>query len=268
MMFFILQKENKIDIDLEPFIIRRILEQNRIMDEYTYYRKEDLSPDVKYPEYMKTGIPVGTIEFVENWLKALHGISHINPIEVPLSLRKEEFLKREYSIVKKDKIPKTGRIFLKDVSRLKRFSGEINCERFFVDGIWKPKNGEYDTTLHLNPDHLYQVSEIVNILSEYRVYIMDNEIEAISNYNGDPCIFPDMKLIWKMINIYSMQKDCPKAYTMDIAINERGTFLLEIHPWISIGLYNSLWSRKLLYAYRYGIDYVLNFNAEPIPNRE
>ena len=34
---------------------------------------------------------------------------------------------------------------------------------------------------------------------------MDNEIEAIANYNGDPCIFPDITLIRKMINIYSIQ---------------------------------------------------------------
>lgn len=265
-MFFILQKEGK--LDLETFIVQSILEQNRIMDEYIYYKKEDFSPDVEYPGYMKTAIPVGTIEFVESWLKALYGISHINPIEIPVSLRKEEFLKRDYSIVDKDGIPKKGHIFLKDVSRLKKFSGEIECERFFANDIWSHRKEAYDAALHLDPRHLYQVSEVVSILSEYRIYVMDNEIEAIANYNGDPCIFPDIKIIRKMINIYSMQEDCPKAYTMDIAMNERGTFLLEIHPWISIGLYNSLWSRKLLYAYRYGIDYVLKFNTEPIPHRK
>lgn len=261
-MFFILQKEKK--LDLEPFIVQGILEQNRIMDEYIHYKKEDFSPDVEYPRYIKTAIPVGTIDFVESWLKTLHGIHHINPIEVPLSLRKEEFLKRNYSIVDKEKIPKTGHIFLKDVSRLKKFSGEIECERFFASNIWSHQEEAHDAALHLDPNHLYQVSEVVSILSEYRIYVMDNEIEAIANYNGDPCIFLDITLIRKMINIYSMQKDCPRAYTMDIAINERGTFLLEIHPWLSIGLYSSLWSRKLLYAYRYGIDYVLNFNTEPV----
>lgn len=65
-----------------------------------------------------------------------------------------------------------------------------------------------------------------------------------------------------MVNIYSMQYDCPKAYTMDLAVNEKGTLLLEIHPWIAVGLYNSLWNRNLLYAYRDGIQYVLDFNTQ------
>lgn len=152
--------------------------------------------------------------------------------------------------------------FFKDASRLKVFSGEINCETFFTDDLWKPKHNDFDTTLHLDQEHLFQVSEIVNIGSEYRVYVQDNIIQAIANYNGDPCLLPDVKLLQKMINIYSMQYDCPKAYTMDIAVNEKGTFLLEIHPWIAVGLYNSLWSRNLLYAYRDGIQYVLDFNTK------
>lgn len=261
-MFFILQKESKIEMDMEVFFVREQIKNSHDIDHYTYYKKEEFSRTVEYPKYIKTGIPVGTIDFVESWLLVLHGIDHINPIEVPPALRKDEFLKRDYSIVTKEKIPKTGRFFFKDVSRLKKFSGVVDCDRFFIDGIWEKRKNDFDNAMHLDPTHLYQVSEAVDILSEYRVYIIDDEVEAIANYNGDPCVFPDVKLIRKMANIYSIQKDCPRAYTMDIAVNERGTFLLEIHPWVSIGLYNSLWSRKLLYAYRDGIQYILDYNTE------
>lgn len=264
-MFFLLQKEDKYNnLDLETFIVKDILEHNKFMDEYIFYSKDDFVIDepCEYPEYIKQAIPVGTIDFVEAWLYRFHKIDCINPIEIPPCLRKEEFLKREYRIVRKENLPTAGRIFFKDASRLKVFSGEINCETFFTDDLWKPKQNDFDTTLHLDPEHLFQVSEIVNIGSEYRIYIQDNIIQAIANYNGNPCLLPDVKLLQKMINIYSMRYDCPKAYTMDIAVNEKETFLLEIHPWIAVGLYNSLWSRNLLYAYRDGIQYVLDFNTK------
>ena len=145
---------------------------------------------------------------------------------------------------------------------LKYFSGIVNGERFFRKDIWNSFPKENDPAFYLNPNHLYQVSEVVDIWSEYRVYVQDNKVEAIANYNGDPTIMPDINIIKKMVLLYSMQNDCPMAYTLDVAINEKGTFLLEVHPWISVGLYNSLWSYKLLYAYRDGIDYVLKFNTK------
>lgn len=270
-MNFILQKEDKKDFDLEVFIVKEILEHNRFTDEYTFYKKDDLvGKENEYPVYMKNAIPVGTIDFVEAWLSTFYGIEKINPIEVPSCLRKEEFLKREYFIVEKKDIPIKGKIFLKDVSRLKKFSRVIDCEHFFTDCIWSKPNLQdsagivYESEIRLDETHLFQVSEVVPILSEYRIYVQEHKIEAVANYNGDPCIFPDIKLLHKMINIYSMASDCPGAYTMDVAINELGTFLIEVHPWISVGLYNSLWSRGLLYAYRDGIEYILRHNTKPI----
>lgn len=265
-MYFLLQQEEKHqNLDLETFIVKDILDRNKVMDEYRFYAKNDLISKNGSCEEQKpiiSAIPVGTIDFVETWLKQFHKIDCINPIEVPTCLRKEEFLKRKYSIVKKESLPTKGQIFFKDVSRLKVFSGVISCETFFTDNIWECKKSTLNTSLHLNSSHLFQVSEVINILSEYRVYVQDNNIEAIANYNGDPCLLPDVKLLQKMVNIYSMQQDCPKAYTMDVAINEKGTLLLEIHPWIAVGLYNSLWNRNLLYAYRDGIQYVLDFNTK------
>lgn len=261
-MFFILQKEYKEDYDLDIYIVKQILDKNRYTDEYTIADINEFESDVEYPKYMKEAIPVGSIKFVEKWLKRFHNIKCINPIEIPINLRKAEFLKRNYQILSKEKIPLSETFFFKDASALKYFSGIVNGERFFRKDIWNSFPKENDPTFYLNPNHLYQVSEVVDIWSEYRIYVQDNKVEAIANYNGDPTIMPDINIIKKMVLLYSMQNDCPMAYTLDVAINEKGTFLLEVHPWISVGLYNSLWSRKLLYAYRYGIDYVLKFNTK------
>ena len=261
-MVFNLQKEN--DMDIDTYIVLDIIKSQKMLHEYYFWNlNEFANADTDYMKFVETGIPIGSIGFVEKWLKRFHNIDGINPIEVPECLRKEEFLKRRYQILPADEVPRKGEFFLKDVSRLKTFGQVINANFTPIDDLFKKPSGKHDHALHLDQTHLYQVSDVVQIQSEYRVYVQDNNIEAIANYDGDPCIFPDAKLLNKMINIYSMQDDCPKAYTMDVAVNWSGTFLLEVHPWISVGLYNSLWNGRLLYAYRDGINYVLNYNTEP-----
>ena len=260
-MFFILQKEPIGEYDLETYIVKQILDKNKFLHKYISLSIENIS----YIDSLKNAIPIGSIEFVEKYLKIFYNIDHINPIEIPLCLRKREFLKRKYLITNKENIPEKGRIFLKDVSKLKYFSEVIDCETFFMKDIWSENNNKLQFTL--NPNHYFEVSEVVNILSEYRIYVQNDKIICIAHYNGDQYILPDIKIIDKMIKIYSLDKDKPKSYTMDIAVNENGTFVLEIHPFISVGLYNSLWSSNLLYAYRDGIDYVLNYNTKIKPDK-
>ena len=199
-------------------------------------------------------LPVGTIPFVETWLKKCHGIDKINPIEIPKSLRTEEFLKREYSIVPYCRIPH-GIYFVKDVTALKEFAFEGDTEELFTGKI----AGTVDQS------HMFQASELVDILSEYRVYVIDVQIENVCNYNGSPLVFPDMDLVSKANSIYMTQPDYPGSLTIDVMVTERGTSLIEIHPFISVGLYSTLWSDRLLNAYADGIKYVLEHNTVLVP---
>lgn len=277
-MFFILQKEKNI-LDFEIVFVEDKLRQNKYTHEYTFYSKDDFYDketkellNIKnYPNYIANGIPIGTIDFVGAWLSIFKNVKNMNPIEIPPILRKDEFLKRDYAIVTSDKLPKSGKYFIKDVSKLKSFSSlSYDDIRYLpLDEMLKSpmeikdlRENKLNTALYLDNTHLYQVSEKVNILSEYRVYIIDGEIQAISNYNGNPCILPDISLIQKANLLYSTQPNYPKSYTMDIMVNERGTSIIEIHPFTSIGLYNSLWGNNLLYAYRDGIDYYVNHNTK------
>lgn len=213
-------------------------------------KKED-----EFPTTYKDAIPIGTIEFVTSWLRIFHGIEKENPIEIPPVLRTYEFLKRDYSIREFKDIPTKGRYFLKDASQLKGFSFSGDLEDFF-----KEKEMELDKT------HLYQVSEIMDIHAEFRVYIIDGEIVSIENYNGYPLVFPDINLIKKANLIYSIQKDYPRSYSMDVMITDRGTSIIEIHNFTSLGLYSTIWGTNLLYAYRDGIDYLVNHNTLPSPS--
>lgn len=260
-MYFLLQKENN-EYTVDVKILKDILDNNRYLQSYDSLSLEELKTKDKHSfmkNFLKEAIPIGTIEFVNTWLNIYTQVTKQNPIEIPNCLRKEEFLKRKYSIITYDKIPNKGRYFLKDVSELKAFSYVGNLENLM------DTSREIDSSFELNANHLYQLSEEVDILSEYRVYIIRGEIQTIAHYNGDPCIFPDINLIQKANSIYSLRKDYPNSYTMDIMVTDRGTSIIELHTFLSTGLYTTLFGNNLVYAYRDGLDYIKNCNTEIKP---
>ena len=212
-----------------------------------------------FPKDFYNVIPLGTIDFVTAILNIFYGIEKMNPIEIPMCLRNEHFLKRKYSIVYGKDLPKTGNYFVKNVSTLKTFSysGRIDWICNEPDFLTNKKPFE--------DDELYQVSELVPIQSEYRVYIIDGKIYAIAYYNGDACVFPDVQLIQQANLMYSMQKDYPKSYTMDIMINNRGTSIIEIHPLFSCGIYQTVLGADFLSGYRDSLEYLKKYNTKLEP---
>lgn len=205
-------------------------------------------------------IPVGNIDFVSEYVKRYYGIEQQNPIEIPKILRNYKFLKRDYSVVSYDEIPSKGKWFIKDASQLKVFS--YNGDISLLEGCWNDTR-EYSTALKLDKEHLYQVSEIVNILAEFRVYIIGEKIESIAQYDGKPGIFPDMQLIEEAHDLYVKSGDAPRSYTMDIMVTPRGTSIIEIHNFTSVGLYTTLFGDGLVYAYRDALDYIIDKNIKP-----
>ena len=266
-MFFILQKENKqLDLDIDILTLKQQLGKQH---EYTFYNLNDFQEECKYPNYIKEGIPVGSIEFVEKYLKIVHNIDSMNPIEIPSILRDKKYLCRDYSIVKAEDIPRIGNYFIKDVSKLKEFSYNGKMEYLFYDEIFDEKKPG-DLRVRLNKDHLYQVSSCLDILAEYRVFVSDDKIKGIQFYDGNPLIMPTPTELDKLKEIvlkYILDKDRPKSYSLDIAIiksnNEfkRDLAILEIHPFACLGLYGITGS-FLPYAYRDGLDYYININKK------
>lgn len=277
-MHFLLEDNKNDKFNYELMLVEEKIRQNKYIHDFEkidisifYEYEEDSFGEIiktnklknsnDFPEIYKKSIPIGSINFVSTWLKVFYNIDKENPIEIPPILRTDEFLKRKYSIVTADKLPRTGRYFIKDVSKLKEFTYSGDLEYFLFDEMFEPAKSPYDYSLRINPDHLFQVSEIVNILSEYRVYIIDGKIENIANYNGDVTLFPDVELIKKANDLYSTQPDYPKSYSMDLMITPKGTAITEIHNYTSLGHYSTLFGDNLLYAYRDGIDYLLKHNT-------
>ena len=257
MSHFLLQKDSN-TLDIEYVIIENLLKKNKYLHTYDIIDKLELDKIAGI-----NMIPLGDIGFVTDYLRLIYDIDRENPIEIPEYLRTEEFLKRNYRIVDWTAIPRKGSFFLKDVSELKSFGNVMNATYTDIDNLFNyVPQGKYDSTLVLDKDHLYQVSSLFNIQSEYRVYVIGGVIEAISNYNGDCTILPDIDIIKKAVNLINYNEKWLKSYTLDIMVGKEGTAIIEVHNFTSVGLYNNLWGDNLLYAYRDGLDYLINDNKE------
>ena len=249
-MQFLLQKEREKDkeyIDLDVRILKENIEHNHGIHSYQLISLQDLKERNTDDGY----IPVGSIQFVQTWLNKYYSVTNMEPIEIPCCLQKELFLHRSYDFVEGKKLPKHGKYFVKRVDRLKEltFSGDISQIRQFsqID-----KNG------------VYLISNIVEFISEWRIFIYNWKIVQCINYDGDPMIFPDKNLINEAL--ITLMRDAkhqyPEAFTIDVGVllNNR-TALIEIHPWCSVGLYGYLFGQELPYCYADGIQWYINYNT-------
>ena len=251
-----LVQSDKDALEFEERLVRNLLRDTKHVHESSNAYFSELDGIAE-----KGLVPVGTIQFVTKYLQNIYGFEKENPIEIPEYLRTEEFLKRNYSIVAAEDIPRIGTFFLKDVSELKKFGQVITAEYFITDEMFDDAPREkFDLPPAFSKDHLYQVSDVFNIKSEYRVYVIDGDIECVAHYNGDPTLFPDINLIKKAVSLITLNEKWLKSYTIDVMVGPKGTALIEIHNFASVGLYSTIWGTNLLYAYVDGIDYLLNDN--------
>ena len=232
------------ELDIEAIFLREKLDRYKFIHSYDSTRIAKICKD--------DTCPVGTIPFVERCLQL-----HENPIEIPVYLRTDEFLKRDYRFMKWNEVPRTGRFFLKDASNLKKFGKIVNADYEISDELWnyKPKN-RFDSTLVLSKQSDYIVSSLFPVKSEYRVYVFGGSIEQIICYDGDCTLFPDMNLIKKTVTLINTNEKWLKSYTIDVMVNNRETALIEIHNFTSCGLYGTLWNDYLIQAYIDGINYL------------
>lgn len=162
-------------------------------------------------------VPIGTVEFVLEYLKKYYYIDNIKPLNIPQKLMKPEYLKRWVHFSNNDKpIFNAGDkpIFVKDNTKIKGFTNFIEPTRGYPSGE-------------------YLVSEYIDIDSEWRAFVFNNELVGLQNYSGDFTMFPDVTLVEQMIKDFNY----PHPYTLDIGINNKGTFIIECHDFFSCGLY-------------------------------
>ena len=173
-------------------------------------------------------IPVGSVEFVSEYVKKYYPdfVSSLEPINIPLSLSR-------YAHQLVYDFPKDINPNVIDKSFF------IPGKEYFrksLDTIKDPTNGLFK---YNSVDDIlgYQISNRIDIYSEWRVFVFHNEVQHIANYSGDCLMFPEKEFIKNVIDEY--KDESPAAYTLDIGMNalERHPFIIEIHRFFSCGLY-------------------------------
>lgn len=221
--FLIQTVDGRIVHDFSFTLIEAIRYHNWYYNEnvYNYVLSETTDrPKLNSTQYypLEDIIPIGTVEFVLEYLKKYYIIDNVKPINIPQELMKPEYLKRWVKIHKSEtNVINTGDIpiFVKDNTKIKGWAN-----------IVKPNRGY--------PPGEYLISEVVNIDSEWRAFVYNGQLVGLQNYAGDFTWFPDVCTIKNMIRDF---KTNPKAYTLDVGINEKGTFIIECHTFFSCGLY-------------------------------
>lgn len=188
-------------------------------------------------------VPIGSLKFVAEYLKVHHNITSLKFTGIPEELRNDRYLKRELYIKSRDDIHITDQVFVKSATGYKKFTGIVCVGRRLA----------YPDVKDI-PDDLYYVSPVVEIRSEWRAFVFARRLVGLQNYAGDFTVFPDVELVKEMVDSY---KDCPGAYTLDVGINRDGTFLIEVHPFVSCGLYGFADYNLLPSMFVAGFNYLL-----------
>lgn len=225
---FLIQKENDYLLDFCNQTVEAINYLNWYNGQKTYdYKIISMNTIFQDIDFIFKGyIPVGSIEFVLTYYKRYYNIDDIKPICIPDELNKEKYLLRKVgkgSDIADFDLNKP--LFIKNISAFKKET--------IID--YMRKSFENDRFL---------ISECIDIKSEWRGFVLNGDLLDIRCYSGDFTIFPNVDIIYDMIKDYT---EAPKAYTIDVAVTERGTVLIEIHQFFSCGLYGFNDNKRLIH---------------------
>jgi len=174
-------------------------------------------------------IVVGTIRSVKSALNQLR-IQLPENIDIPLSL--SSYCKRKYWKTTLGEIRnlKNIPVFIKPLNIQKAFTGHIVSN--FKDLL---KTAKFDDDFELF------AQEPINIESEWRFYIKNNEIIGGSCYNGDIFLYPNQFVVKDMVNGYV---NPPITYGLDVGVRVKEnsiysieTFLIEVNNGFALGNY-------------------------------
>ena len=168
-------------------------------------------------------VPVGSVAFIEAFVKQFYPRAEkaLRPLNVPEVL-----------------FPFAGRKILNVTSAIQvslNFPEAKKLYRKSCAKIKAPSNGFVQPGTDVAALVGYQVSEVIDIVSEWRVFVFRGEILYVALYSGDPLVFPDPETICDMVRAFT--PDAPVAYTLDVGVNWNQTFVIECHRFFSCGLY-------------------------------
>jgi len=217
-MKFLIQKiEGEIKHDFSFTLLESIRYQNWLHNDKNYIKFKIIEylGDYCFKKYMQDYIPIGSVEFVSAFTQYFYEKTP-KPINVP----EELFHSTHRNIMngtEQDIKTLKGKWFIKSNDKIKEFSEIIDVDENTII----PKGN-------------YQMSQYLDIQSEWRAFIYKGKLVGLQNYSGDFTKFPNVAVIKGMIVKY---KNAPIAYTLDVGVTDFSTFVIECHLMMSVGLY-------------------------------
>lgn len=180
--------------------------------------------DIEEVPVSRSNLVVACIEDTTKYFVNL-GIQVPKPLNIPSSLM--GYCNREIHVLpmKEFRENKLFPIFVKPYGKLKEFPAGVITKKSSIDMFF---NDIPDDTMVLT-------SQVVDMVSEYRVFVKDDNVVGIKNYIGNFLVFPHVPTILNMVIDYV---DSPSAYTLDVAVDYKGnTILVECNDGWSVGSY-------------------------------
>ena len=219
--FLIQTKDGWPIFDFQWELLDQLRNDTRLQQDFGYIRY-DWSGHEEIPTN-SDWIPVGSVEFVHKYLLTAYVIVP-SPLYIPQELMPHTGRDLIFNCTPKDvlvEVARYGELFVKDARHVKGFTGILD-------------RGRYQPPLPEGVD-LFHVSEVIDIVSEWRVFVHKGKVLDCRNYSGDPLIFPNK---WEVESMVEDFKSAPIAYTLDVAVTSGGdTVVIETHRFYSCGTY-------------------------------
>lgn len=183
-------------------------------------------------------LPVGSVEFVRRAI-ALAGIAEPGNISYPEPLR--PYLRRAVRRCAAGRV--TGRQFVKPTTT-KAFTGFVFDD---PDLLSDHDREQYSAFLSLPPETQVWTSEPVTWLSEFRYYVIGNEVRGDGRYDDGPDDMPtpDIFLVGEMAAVMAQAPDAPAAFSIDVGVLDTGeTALVECNDAWALGYYKGTLSHR------------------------
>lgn len=188
---------------------------------------DDMEKTLDSKNPTKEDIIIGSVEATTRFFNLI-GVKTPGYIGYPDSLKK--YLGRDVKKIRFADIGKDYPFFIKPADDVKMFTGDVISSDSNVEMLIKWSGNTPPTS-----DTMVYKSEIVDFISEYRVFVSNKKVYGMHFYIGDTLKFVDVSIINDIINDYD---NPPSAYTIDLGLTSDGrTLLVEINDMWAIGSY-------------------------------
>ena len=171
-----------------------------------------------------TDICIGSVQGTERFFEAC-GVPIPGYLGYPEQLKK--YMGRNITTIPFSELGKDFPYFVKPAVGVKMFIGDV---------VSNEKHLEYLVMFDkCQPDTMVIKSEVMEFLSEYRVFVSHGKIYDVKHYKGTWKEHVSWNIIENMVSDYT---NCPSAYTLDVGRDSNGiTRLVEVNDMWAIGSY-------------------------------